>query len=175
MDGMKKTFNEWLYPNGFNRKEMVDDLGKQYTIKKLFVQGYFNPNFLPIFVPTVQNIITTNTKGIVSVTYNDLEKMFEVIYDESKMSVRYANEYRMTYRMKEAMCIFVNYCYEDKTMRDILYSIDNYDFNIFDQYMKDIYEKSNDIYVQKSRVFELVNLLYNVLELNDNLIRILLV
>jgi hypothetical protein len=55
---------------------MVDDLGKQYTIKKLFVQGYFNPNFLPIFVPTVQNIITTNTKGIVNITYNDDEKMF---------------------------------------------------------------------------------------------------
>ena len=72
----------------------------------------------------------------------------------------------------------MRFCYEDKTMRDVLYTVDAGDFIVFDDYMRAIYEYeaiTSDPWAPKLRISGLVHNIFKITLFYEDLIRINLI
>ena len=140
---------------------LINDL---FTIKKLFTEGYFNYRFSSMFISTIDNMVKMTVPNVEKIEYNDINKYIEIIANPGtgKPLVIY---------MEEILTAFVSFCYNDRTMREILMSIDIMDFKTFDTTMRSIYESKaygikglSDSYVATN--------LFNVVCLGENIVRV---
>ncbi len=140
---------------------LINDL---FTIKKLFTEGYFNYRFSSLFISTIDNMVKMAIPNAEKIEYNDMNKYIEVVAHPG-------TEKPLVIYMEEILTAFVSFCYNDKTMREILMSVDLLDFKTFDITMRSIYESRaygikglSDSYVASN--------LFNVVCLGEDIVRI---
>ena len=156
----------------------TDEANRIYTIKKLFTDGYWDYRFSSLFISTLNNMAQMTIPYITKFEYNDIDKYVEIMWDSSKISIREIQEEGLLGRTVSLLSGFLRFCYEDKTMRDILYTVNSGDFKVFDDYMKAIYEYEAicpDPYASMLRVASLVHNIFKITLFDETLIRINLI
>jgi len=155
----------------------TDEANRIFTIRKLFTEGYYNYRFSSLFISTIEKMSKMTIPVVTKFTYNDIDKYIEIECDSNEFTVREASDGLLSATVN-ILSGFLRFCYEDKIMRDILYSVNPDDFKVFDSYMKPIYEyeaSTGDHMVAGLRISGLVHNIFKITPFYENLIRINLI
>lgn len=141
---------------------LINDL---FTIKKLFTEAYYDYRFSSLFISTINNMVNMTIPKVQKIEYNDQNKYIEV---QANLSDK---DKPISIFIEDVLSTFIRFCYEDKTMREILESVNLFDFKVFDLTMRSIYESRAYGINNFSEVYISSNI-FNVIAFGKDIIRI---